>query len=65
MDWRKAVGRKIRIVGMDDPRADLYDGREGVVTKVGKDWDGQVWLRGTWATRVLVYPEFDKIEFLD
>ena len=42
MDYEELVGKKIRIISMDDPYADRYIGKEGVVKNVSEDPWGDV-----------------------
>ena len=60
-----AIGKKIRIIKMDDPiDNNRYAGKEGIVTSIETDYTGDVQYWGTWAD-VAVYPDYDKIEFID
>ena len=60
-----AIGKKIRIIKMDDPIDNKkYAGKEGTVTSIETDYTGDVQYWGTWAD-VAVYPDYDKIEFID
>lgn len=56
------VGDKIRIVRMvNEPE---YDGKEGIIRTIGKDCDGDEYLRGTWGG-LSVYPKIDEIEIIN
>ena len=48
MNYEELVGKKIKIVSMDDPYADRYIGKEGVVKNVSEDPWGDVRLDGDW-----------------
>ena len=56
---RVNVGDKIRIISMEDVRANDYNGKEGVVEYI--DSIGQ--LHGTWGG-LAVNPEIDEIEII-
>ncbi len=64
MNYKELVGKKIRIVSIDDPYADRYIGKEGVVERVSEDPWGDVRLYGTWEG-VAIYPKVDRFEVLD
>ncbi len=56
------VGDRIRIVRMNgEPH---YTGKVGVVLTIGKDCDGDEFLRGTWGG-LSVYPKTDEIEIIN
>lgn len=55
------LGDKIRILHMDgEPQ---YKGKEGVITSIEKDFDGDIFLRGTWGG-LSIYPHLDQIEYV-
>lgn len=63
MNYESLIGKKIRIIELDDPY-EKYRGREGVVQYVGKDpWD-DVYLSGTWGG-INIYPKIDKFEVIE
>ena len=64
MNYEELVGKKIKIVSMDDPYADRYIGKEGVVKNVSEDPWGDVRLNGDWGG-VAIYLKVDKFEILD
>lgn len=64
MNYEKLIGKRIRIVSMDDPFASRYIGKEGVIESVSEDPWGDVRLEGTWGG-VAIYPDVDSIEVLD
>ena len=64
MNYEELVGKKIRIVSMDDPYADRYIGKEGVVESVSEDPWGDIRLDGDWG-RVAIYPKVDRFEVLE
>lgn len=64
MNYEELVGKKIRIVSMDDPYADRYIGKEGVVERVSEEFWGDIRLDGTWG-EIAIYPEIDRFEVLD
>ena len=63
MDYEELVGKKIKIVSMDDPYADRYIGKEGVVKNVSEDPWGDVRLDGDWG-RSRYLPECRQIRSL-
>lgn len=63
--YQRLVGKKIRILHMDDPYAGKdYDGREGVIEYVATDPFGDVYFDGTWGS-LSVYPKVDSFEYVD
>lgn len=64
MTMRNLIGKRIRIVAIDDPYAELYNGKEGVVEDAGEDFDREAFLRGTWGG-ITIYPAHDEFEILD
>ena len=58
------IGKKIRIIDLDDPYADLYNGKVGIVEAQGEDYEHQVFLRGTWGG-ITIYPDQDEFEIVD
>ena len=64
MNYKELVGKKIRIISMDDPYADRYIGKEGVVERVSEEFWGDVRLDGTWG-ELAIYPNIDRFEVLD
>ena len=64
MNYEELVGKKIRIVSMDDPYADRYIGKEGIVERVSEDPWGDVRLDGDWGG-VAIYLKVDRFEVLD
>ncbi len=63
--YQKLVGKKIRILHMDDPYAGKdYDGREGVIEYVATDPFGDVYFDGTWGS-LSIYPKVDSFEYID
>ena len=59
----KYLGKKIRIISLEDPYA-KYEGKEGIVEHIGKDAWNDVYLSGTWGG-INIYPMLDKIEIVD
>lgn len=64
MNYEELVGKRIRIVALDDPYADRYIGKEGVVESVSTDPWGDIRLDGTWAG-IGIYVKCDKFVVLD
>ena len=64
MNYENLVGKKIRIVALDDPYADRYIGKEGIVERVSTDPWGDVRLDGTWGG-IAIYPHVDSFEVID
>ena len=64
MNYEELVGKKIRIISIDDPYADRYIGKEGVVKSVSEDPWGDVRLDGDWGG-IAIYPKADRFEVLD
>lgn len=64
MNYEELVGKKIRIISMDDPYADRYIGKEGIVQRVSEDPWGDVRLDGDWGG-VAIYQKVDRFEVLD
>lgn len=59
------ISRKIRIIKMEDPIDNKrYAGKEGIIKSIETDDFGDTQYRGTWGD-VAVYPDYDKIEFID
>lgn len=55
------LGDKIRILRMkDEPQ---YTGKEGVIEFIGRDFDNELYYRGTWGG-CSVYPFQDTIELI-
>lgn len=55
------IGDKIKITYMEgEPQ---YTGKEGIISDIGKDCDGETYYRGSWGG-LLVYPSVDKFEKL-
>ena len=63
--YENLIGKKIRIIHMDDPYAsERYAGKEGVIENVATDPWGDVYYDGTWGG-LSIYPNIDTIEFID
>lgn len=59
------ISRKIRIIKMEDPIDNKrYAGKEGIIKSIETDGFGDTQYWGTWGN-VAVYPDYDKIEFID
>ena len=55
------IGDKIRIISMNgEPH---YSGREGEITFIGRDFDNEIYYRGTWGG-CSVYPFVDSVELI-
>lgn len=64
-DKEKLIGKKIRIINMDDPYdGKRYNGREGIIELVMTDPTGEICYAGTWGG-LNVYPNIDEIEFIE
>lgn len=64
-DYDDLIGKRIRIINMDDPYAsERYAGKEGVIENVATDPWGDVYYDGTWGS-LSIYPNIDTIEFID
>lgn len=64
-DYENLIGKKIRIINMDDPYASQrYEGKEGIIQSVETDPWGDVFYAGTWGS-LTIYPKIDTIEFID
>lgn len=62
--YENLIGKKIRIISMDDPYASRdYEGREGVIENVATDPWGDIYYDGTWGS-LSIYPKIDRIEFV-
>ena len=64
MNYEELVGKKIRIVSMDEPYADRYIGKEGIVQRVSEDPWGDIRLDGDWGG-IAIYTKVDRFEVLD
>ena len=64
MNYEELVGKKIRIISMDDPYADRYIGKEGIVQRVSEDPWGDIRLDGDWGG-IAIYTKVDRFEVLD
>ena len=63
--YERLVGKKIRILNMDDPYSGKdYNGREGVIEYVATDPWGDVYFDGTWGS-LSIYPKVDSFEYID
>lgn len=63
--YENLIGKKIRIINMDDPYAAKdYNGREGVIENVATDPWGDIYYDGTWGG-LSIYPKIDEIKFID
>lgn len=63
--YEKLVGKKIRIIDMDDPYAAKdYNGREGIIEYVATDPFGDVYFDGTWGS-LSIYPKVDTFEYIN
>ena len=59
------ISKKIRILKMEDPIDNKrYAGKEGIIKSIETDGFGDTQYWGTWGN-VAVYPDYDKIEFID
>jgi hypothetical protein len=58
------IGKKIRIISIDDPYFYLYVGKEGVVERSCVDPYGDTQLWGTWGG-IAIYPRVDKFEVIE
>lgn len=54
------IGDCIHINHIEDP-IETYEGREGIIKKIGRDCCKDVYFRGTWGS-LSVYPDIDDIE---
>jgi len=56
------IGDKIKIISMDgEPH---YSGKEGKITFIGRDFDNELYYRGTWGG-CSVYPFKDDIQIIN
>ena len=59
------IGDKIRIIHLvDEPFASNYEGKEGIVTKFNKDFDGKERIGGTWGG-IFIYIDEDEFEIIE
>ena len=64
-DKENLIGKKIRIISMDDPYdGKRYNGKEGIIELVMTDPYGEICYAGTWGG-LNVYPNIDEIEFIE
>ena len=64
-DKENLIGKKIRIINMDDPYdGKRYNGKEGIIELVMTDPTGEICYAGTWGG-LNVYPNIDEIEFIE
>lgn len=64
-DKENLIGKKIRIINMDDPYdGKRYNGKEGIIELVMTDPTGEICYAGTWGG-LNVYPSIDEIEFIE
>ena len=64
-DKENLIGKKIRIINMDDPYdGKRYNGKEGIIELVMTDPTGEICYAGTWGG-LNVYPTIDEIEFIE
>lgn len=62
--YERLIGKTIEIVSLDDPYAQLYVGKRGVVESVEKDPYGDYRLQGTWGY-IAIYPKCDTFEIIN
>lgn len=63
MNYESLIGKRIRIIELEDP-CTRYNNKEGIVECIGVDPWGDTYLVGTWGG-VTIYPNVDKFEVVE